>query len=80
MKPLFETVKVEYNGHLYQYEVYYRKWFVWRFDSCYKHDLKGNPITHYHTQEEARVRAIDRAKGMLNSYEVFRESNFFPYV
>ena len=80
MKTLFETVKVEYNGHLYQYEVYYRKWFVWRFDSCYKHKVPGENYYPTPTQEQAKERAIERARGMLNSYEVFRESNFFPYI
>lgn len=75
MKNLFKQTKVIYNDHQKQYEVYYRNFFIWRFDSCYKFDT-GHPYPHYDVKkEEAEKRAIDRAKAMLNTVEVWRGSN-----
>lgn len=78
---VYRTVKVEYNGHLERYEVYYRNWFFWRYDSCYKFDKPGNRgyVTHYCNQEQALERAKERAQGMLNTFVVFQESNISYY-
>ncbi len=80
-KSVFKSVKVEYNGHLKQYEVYYRNWLFWQFDSCYKYDEPGNRgyVTHFCNQEQARERATERARGMLNTHIVFEESNISYY-
>lgn len=65
MKRLYKTVKVIHDGHKKQYEIWYRNWFVWRFDSCYK-------ISEYTNQKLAEELAIERAKGMISTVEVWR--------
>ena len=70
MKSLYKTVKVLYNGHLKRYEIWYRNWFFWQFDSCYKE-------SEYLSQERARELAIERAQGLLNTTEVWRQSTNF---
>lgn len=81
MKNIFKQTKVIYDAHLKEYQVWYRNFFVWRFDSCYKHDT-SHPYTPHYAQKkaEAEQRAIERAKAMLNTIEVWRGSNFVPYV
>ena len=79
MKYLFKQTRVIYDAHLKQYQVYYKNWFFWKFDSCYKfdeRDSKGyltNRI-HYRDQHEAEKDAIERAKAMLDTVEVYRGS------
>lgn len=65
MKPLYLSVKVIYDGHQKRYEVYYRNWFKWHYDSCYK-------VDEYLNQERAKELAIERAQGMLGTEEVWR--------
>ena len=79
-KPLYKTTKVIHNAHLHQFEVYYRNWFFWHFDSCYKYDEQPSkyPI-HYCNEEEARKRAIERGEGMLGTAEVWRQSQVYYY-
>lgn len=73
MKPLFKTVKVIYNASNESFEVWYRNWFFWSFDSCYKFDEAGSKYhVYYRTKEKAEEMAINRAKAMLKSIEVFR--------
>lgn len=83
MKKLtYKKVRVEYNDHLAQFEVYYKKWYslTWRFDSCYQFDrVTSRHPMHYRTLEGAREQAIERAKGMLNHMVVFEESNWDFY-
>jgi hypothetical protein len=76
MKNLFKQTKVIYDDHQKQYEVYYRNFFVWRFDSCYKFNT-DHPYTPYSIAQknEAEERAIQRAKAMLATVEVWRGSN-----
>lgn len=76
MRPLFKTVKVIYNAHQKGYEVWYRNWFFWNFDSIYKFDPDGDkyPI-HYKNQETAKQMALSRAECMLKTVEVFRASS-----
>ena len=80
-KSVFKSVKVEYNGHLKQYEVYYKNWFFWQFDSCYKFDEPGNRgyVTHFCNQDQAQQRATERARGMLDTFVIFEESNISYY-
>ena len=79
-KSVFRSVKVEYNGHLERYEVYYRNWLFWCYDSCYKFDKPGSGyVTHYCNQEQAQERAIKRAEGMLNTTIIFEQSNVSYY-
>ena len=78
MKPLYKSVKVIYDAHMKQYEIYYRNWFFWHYDSCYKFDdekEKYKPL-HYQTREGAEERAIQRASNMLKSSLVWKQSNF----
>ena len=84
MKNLFKTTRVVYDAHLKEYQVYYKNWFFWKFDSCYKFDEldKGkrySPI-HYCTKEEAEKRAIERAAAMLDTVEVWKKSNIAYYI
>jgi hypothetical protein len=80
MKNLFKQTKVIYDAHQKEYQVWYRNFFIWHFDSCYKHDT-SHPYTPHYAQkkEEAEKRAVDRAKAMLNTVEVWRGSNFAHY-
>lgn len=70
MKFLYKTVKVIYNGHQKQYEIWYRNWFRWHFDSCYK-------ISEYVTLPRAKELAIERAEGMLGTAEVWRQTQVY---
>lgn len=70
MKFLYKTVKVIYNGHHKQYEIWYRNWFKWHFDSCYK-------ISEHLNQERAKELAIERAQGMLGTAEVWRQTQVY---
>lgn len=69
IKPLFKTVKVIHNAHLKQYEVWYKNFIFWHFDSCYK-------MSEYTNEEMTKTRAIDRAAAMLKTEEVWRQSRF----
>lgn len=78
MKYLYKSTKVIYDAHLKEYQVYYKNWFKWKYDSCYKFDDSKRPYpTHYCTQEEAKERAINRATAMLDTVEVWKRSNYF---
>jgi hypothetical protein len=72
MKVLYKTVKVIYNAHLERYEIYYRNWFRWHLESCYAVD-KHLP------DDRAKEKAIGRAQALLNTVEVFRQSNIDYY-
>ena len=81
MKPLYKSTKVIYDAHKREYQVDYRNWFVWRYDSCCKFDEKKaqyDPI-HYCTKEQAEERAINRAKAMLDTVEVWKQSQVLYY-
>lgn len=81
MKNIFKQTKVIYDDHQKQYEVYYRNFFVWHFDSCYKFNTDHPYTPHYfQKKEEAKERAIRRAQAMLNTVEVWRGSNFMRQV
>lgn len=69
MKPLYRTTKVIYDGCTRRYEVWYRNWFVWHYDSCYKPDK-------YIDQHKAKQLAIEHAQGMLGTVEVWRQSSW----
>jgi hypothetical protein len=84
MKHLYKSTKVIFDAHQKQYEVYYKNWFVWHYDSCYKYDdrdSKGylpSPV-HYCDKLQAEKRAIERAQAMLNTVEVWKQSQVFYY-
>ena len=84
MKHLYKSTKVIYDAHLKEYQVYYKNWFFWKYDSCYKfdeRDSKGyltNP-TYYCDKNQAEERAINRAKAMLETVEVWKQSQIFYY-
>lgn len=67
MKSLYKTVKVVYNAHEKRFDIFYRNWFFWQYDSCYKDSEFGTA--------RAKELAIERAQGMLNTAEVWRQSN-----
>lgn len=79
MKYIYKSTKVIFNAHLKQYEVYYKNWFFWKFDSCYKYDEVPGRFTHYCDKREAEKRAIERASAMLDTVEVWKRSNYFMY-
>ena len=85
MKPIYKSTKVIYDAHLKEYQVYYRNWFFWHFDSCYRYDERNEKgyisrQTYYCDKDEARQRAIDRASDMLKTTEVWKQSNISFYV
>jgi hypothetical protein len=48
---------------------------MWHFDSCYKFDEDLNRPIQYRDKQRAEEMAVERAKGMLNTVEVWRGSN-----
>lgn len=72
MKPLYKRAKVLFNAHQKQYEVWYCNWFRWRFKSCYRFDENTSRPFHYRTKQRAEEMALEQAKAMLNSVEVWR--------
>ena len=81
MKNIFKSTKVIYDAHLKEYQVYYKNWFFWRFDSCYKFDERDSrgcltSKIHYREKHEAEKKAIDRASAMLDTVEVWKRSNY----
>ena len=79
---LYKSTKVIYDAHLKQYQVYYKNWFFWKFDSAYKFDDEDSPRgyrVHYRTKKQAEEAAICRAHDMLNTVEVWKQSNYFYY-
>lgn len=84
MRYLYKSTKVIYDAHLKQYQVYYKNWFFWKFDSCYKFDERDaqgylcRPV-HYCEKHEAEKRAIERAKAMLDTVEVWKQTQTFYY-
>ena len=67
MKKLFKQTKVVYDAHMKEYVVYYKNWLSWRHDQTYK-------VGTYLPGERAKELAIDRAKNMLDTVEVYRSS------
>ena len=80
MKNIFKQTKVIYDAHLKEYQVWYRNFFVWQFDSCYKFDENLSHPIHYRNKQRAEEMSIERAQAMLNTVEVWRGSNHVPYV
>lgn len=73
MKHLFKKTKVVFDAHLKRYEVYYKNWFIWQFDSCYQYDEKATSYpVHYRGKEAAEQAAIIRAQAMIDTVEVWR--------
>jgi hypothetical protein len=67
MKTLYKSVKVVYDAHTLEYQVYYRNWVRWRFD-------RGYFVSNYMSPKSAREKAIERAESLLQTVEVFRKS------
>jgi hypothetical protein len=68
MKILYKSSKVIYDAHQKQYEIWYKNWFVWRFDSCYQ-------VSEYLKDDIAKEKAIERAQALLNTVEIWKQSN-----
>jgi hypothetical protein len=68
MKILYKSSKVIYNAHQKQYEIWYKNWFVWRFDSCYQ-------VSEYLKDDIAKEKAIERAQALLDTVEIWKQSN-----
>jgi uncharacterized membrane protein YkoI len=65
MKKLFKQTKVVYDAHLKEYVVYYKNWLSWRHDQTYK-------VGTYLPDDRAKELAIERAKNMLDTVEIYR--------
>lgn len=65
MRNLFKQTKVVYDAHLREYRIYYKNFLRWRFDRAYRE-------TEYVTDARAKELAIDRAKAMLDTVEIYR--------
>ena len=75
-KYIYKSTKVIYDAHLKEYQVYYRNWFFWRYDSGYKFDGGATKYpVYYCDQENAKQRAITRAENMLSTVEIWKRSN-----
>ena len=80
MKPLYKSVRVVLDAHRKEYQVEYKTFLFWKYDSCYKWDENPRNPVHYCNQFEAKERAIARAEGMLNTIEIYKKSNYTYYV
>ena len=85
MKNLFKSTKVIYDAHLKEYQVYYKNFLFWHFDSCYKFDERGKDghLTkryYYFEKHEAEKQAIERASAMLDTVEVWKKSNIQYFI
>ena len=65
MKHLFRKTKVVYDAHLERYDVYYKNFLFWKYDRSYK-------VGQYMLDETAKEHAINYAKNILNTVEVYR--------
>ena len=72
MKRLFKQTKVIYNAHHLIYEVYYKNFLFWKFDQAYS-------VNNHNNDENAKRMAIDRAKNMLDTVEVYRSTEPYYY-
>ena len=73
MKNLFKQTKVVYCAHLQEYRVYYKNFLFWRFDHTYR-------IGPHLKNERAKELAIERAKNMLDTVEVYRSPRPDYYI
>ena len=75
MKLFTKSVKVVFDAHLKSYQLYYKKWFVWHYDSSFKYDdpEDGYPI-YFVSQDQAKERAIARGNAMLKTHIVWSKS------
>ena len=72
----YKEVRVVYDAHQKSYDVEYRNWFVWKYDQSYKFDVDKKYPIHYRDHEKAKAAAIERAKAMLDTTIVFKQSNY----
>ena len=62
---IFKQTKVIYDAHMEEYDVYYKNFLFWKFDRTYK-------VSQYMRDDEAKQNAINYAKNILNTVEVYR--------
>ena len=79
MKNLFKQTRVIYDAHLKRYDVEYKNFLFWKYDSCYKYDDELKNPVHYETKKRAEERAIERASAMLDTVVVWQKSNIYWY-
>lgn len=65
MKYLFRKTKVIYDAHMQEYKVYVKNFLFWKFDRSYK-------VGPYMPDETAKEHAINYAKNILNTVEIYR--------
>jgi hypothetical protein len=76
-KPLFKAARVVNNTHLLQFEVEYKNWFAWTFDSCYQYrgtSERPGSSGRYLNEERARELAVARAESMLTTAVVWKKT------
>lgn len=76
-KPLFRAARVVNNTHLRQFEVEYKNWFTWKFDSCQQYHCAGERPGaggRYLSEERARELAIERASNMLTTAVIWQKT------
>ena len=73
MKNLFKQTKVVYDAHMKEYVVYYKNWLSWKHDQTYK-------VGQYLPDARAKELAIERAKNMLDTVEIYRSPSpvYYP--
>ena len=82
-KPLFKAVRVVNNTHLRQFEVEYKNWFTWKFDSCRQYYCDGDRAGdggRYLSEERARELAIERANNMLTTAVIWQKTLWFSGI
>ena len=65
MKRLFKKTKVVYDAHLDEYQVYYKNFLFWNLHRSYV-------VTQYLRDDAAKAAAVELAKNMLDTVEVYR--------
>jgi len=76
MKLLYKSAKVIYDAYLNEYQVYYKNWFLWKYDTCYKYDINPRQPIYYRSKEDAEKQAINRASALLKTSVIWQQSNF----
>ena len=73
MRNLFKQTKVVYDAHMKEYVVYYKNWLSWKHDQTYK-------VGQYLPDARAKELAIERAKNMLDTVEIYRSTKpvYYP--
>ena len=78
-KYLFEKTKVVHNKRFGRFDIYYKNFLFWKYECCQPYDIPGRTRFYGYTEKQAEEAAIQTAKDMLDTVEVYRGTNFLGY-